>query len=144
MRLLSDRPERRHDVGMDEIVALEKQRQVPRLGKRIGETITQVEIRRVSRASAKAHMGRYGHFSKVLIEGDNLELQTSRESMQAPNTIKAELVPDDNTRFDPGRCGDENRLDLHSTRQRFSFRLGGKKREQRGGIDDDHLGLSLL
>jgi len=89
-------------------------------------------------------MGRHGHFGEVLIEGDNLELQTGRESMQAPCSIKAKPGPDDNTRFDPGRCGDKNRSDLHSTRQRFSFRLGGKKREQRGGIDDDHLGLSLL
>src|SRR5690606_36812646 len=56
----SHRRERRDDVGMDEIVALEKQRQVAAFRQRVGEAIAEVQIGGVPTAATETDIRRDG------------------------------------------------------------------------------------
>src|SRR5689334_6371626 len=53
----SSRLQRRLDVGMDEIVALEKERKLASLGESVRETVPHVEIGRMARAAPISVVG---------------------------------------------------------------------------------------
>src|SRR5688572_20358397 len=96
------RLQRRLDVGMDEIFALEKQRQIPCFCQSIGKAVAEIQFGGMARTSAKFQTRRYCGVQLLLSKRNQCDERVGNQPLQKGHSFRRRDARENESAFKIG------------------------------------------